>query len=262
MKSISTIILSAIIVAASSVQADTTLVGVPAFEKCLLASNCEVYETDHGPAIRFVNGTGPGTTLYNSSFATGNSSTPAGENSFAVAGDHTEITLGDKSLNYGTVWPWEAVHHLFELCHNSACDTTPLEMHTLFASQSETYEGNLVLHAQGHYNGWSERDNFVNAIITSASNGVDSWRQKWSHGVGIGGGAVWGEQWQSRHTSFVAVSKFGPNNEMKGFMDVRIAYQNLSEGWCGRLNGFLGALAGAVNPLAGGFFGIVGAFCT
>lgn len=48
--------------------------------------------------------------------------------------DHTNIVVGRNSMIYGTIKPPDAVHHLYDTCHESACDTSDFQVDAILAA--------------------------------------------------------------------------------------------------------------------------------
>jgi hypothetical protein len=71
----------------------------------------------------------PGTTAYN---ATMRNASHGGEILVERAdGVHTTVNMADLTLQYGTQDPPDVVHHLYDICHESMCETNPWEVASL-----------------------------------------------------------------------------------------------------------------------------------
>ncbi|KAL8848325.1 MAG: hypothetical protein Q9221_006628 [Calogaya cf. arnoldii] len=187
-------------------------------------------------------------------------------------GDNTHVTIGDGSLNYGTIGAsgeGGAVHHLYATCHEGSCDRSAYSVEATLVSPTSAGKGKLVLLADGQYNGWDERNAFVNAAVAAASPGEKCETKSWIHG-GYMSGTESGSEKQCTQTNFISINRFGSDGSLKGFMSVQISPDKADNGWCGQITGVLGAIASAVGVIPGAevgggtaaaFFGLVGALC-
>lgn len=178
--------------------------------------------------------------------------------------DKTRITYGKNSINYGSKTAPGAIKTLRKSCGRSACDTTPVDLDTQTASDTNHYDHTLTVHAEGQYNGIKERDRFVDAIIAGAKHNQKCEDQDWMHG-NFPGGSSEGTVHQCTQSTFISVSRFGDDNNMKGFVNVRVDTDDEEPNWCDVITKSLGTVASAIpNPAAGAagsFFGTINAFC-
>ena len=151
-----------------------------------------------------------------------------------------------------------------------SCDRSAYAVDTTIVYTTNAAKAQLVLKADGQYNGWGERNAFVDAIVAAASEGEKCEMQQWSHGGPMGTGVKIGSENQCTQTNFISVNRFDSNNNLKGFMSVHISQAEVGSGWCDEATGVLGAIAtfiGAIPGLGGpsaagaGFFGLVNALC-
>ena len=209
--------------------------------------------------IRFKEGMGPGSEHYKRSI-----------NTISERQDDikTIITYGKTSLNYGKTGAsgvGGALHHLYDICHEGACDSTPFDVESMLANQAYQ-KFKLDLNAVGQYNGLDERNMFVDGLVAAASQGEDCQDVKWRARIGFGGPVR-----QCTQTNFISINRFR-GGLLQGFIQVRVDRGNdEKDGWCGKITAGLGGVAGIVGvvPAAAapgavlsGFFGIISAFCS
>ncbi|CCX34893.1 Protein of unknown function [Pyronema omphalodes CBS 100304] len=177
----------------------------------------------------------------------------------ATNGDHTHVTFGDGNINYGNIGAsgFGAIHHLYDACH----EETNFGWHK------------LNLHPQGQYNGWDERNIFVEAMVAAAGQEEKCEDKSWANGGGYGNWAHYehGTERQCRQTNFISINRFSWEGYLMGFMSVLVELENPSNGWCAQTAGVMGAIAGAVgaapsmavgSALGAGLFGLISAFCS
>ncbi|KAG0606449.1 hypothetical protein M758_9G141400 [Ceratodon purpureus] len=231
---------------------------------CAAASNCETYETEHGTMIRFASGMGPGSAHHARMLASSSDQ------------DKTVVTLGTNFINYGTTGAsgtYGAIHHLYDMCHEGACDSSPFEVDTILASDVAEQDAKLVLTADGHYDGWGERDAYVEAVLVAAAQGESCKRQTWTQYGPNGQIYETGTRQQCSQTSFISVDKWcNEKKNLKGYIQVKVAIdQSSTLASCSKVTGvfasiisMVGAIAGPYAEAAGaasGFFGVVSAAC-
>lgn len=230
---------------------------------CNAAPNCETYETSRGLKIRFISGMKPGSDWYKNNFAlTKRDDSPV-----------THVTYGRNSLNYGSVGAsgtYGAIHHLYDVCGEGACDSSDLSVSTTTASDLDASDNTLVLHPQGHYNGWDERNLFVDAIVAAAGQGEQCEDKTWMNGGGYGQSVQTGKVHQCTQSTFISIDRFASDHgPLLGSMQVEVELGEEGSNWCAIINGFLGGVAGVVGAVPGaeaagavsGFFGIISALC-
>ena len=234
-------------------------------DACHAAPNCETYETSRGLAIRFVQGREPGSDWYKNNHAlTKRDDSPV-----------THVTYGKNSLNYGSLGAsgtYGAIHHLYDACGEGACDSSDLSYTTTIASDLDASESTLVLHPQGSYNGWDERNVFVDAMVAAAGQGEKCEDKTWMNGGGYGQSVQTGTVHQCTQSTFIAIDRFaaGQNAPLIGFMHVEVDQGDEGTNWCSVISGALGGVAGVIGAVPGaeaagaasGFFGIISAFCS
>lgn len=241
-----------------------TLYNRNTLDQCEAASNCEVYEGPHGAAIRFKEGMEPGSDHYSSIFP--NTTTMSIlQRSFQLQKRNTQthVSLGKESINYGTMNPCDVVHHLYDTCHEGACDQSAFQVTGTFDLQCTgrscgPRSRTITIYPDGQYNGWDARNNFVDAVVVVASKEQKWTRHDWT--VFTKEGEDSGTQWWGEQTNFMSVNRFY-NGALHGFMSVRVEMDGSDADWCAKLLGPLAAIAGAINPIAGGFFGFASGFC-
>ena len=225
---------------------------------CDKAHNCETYETERGTMIRFVPGMEP-------------NSTNAHHHKRAD-GDVTHVSIGDGKLNYGTTGAsgtYGTIHHLYDTCHEGSCDRTGFSVDSTVVFPANAGQVSLVLQPDGQYNGWDERNAFVDAMVAVAGQGEKCNSQTWMHG-GYGTGVESGSENQCTQTNFIGINRFGSDGSLKGYMSVQVSQAELGHGLCGEISGILGAISTVVGAVPGaevggaaasGFFGLVSAIC-
>jgi hypothetical protein len=135
---------------------------------------------------------GPGTAAFNATFKSET------YRKRAAADAHTTVTMGNTAISYGNINPSDAVHHLYDICHIGACDRSEYAVASkvciFFVDQKRfeselfhkfidpnnavsEYSNNLILVANGQYDGWDQRDLFVDAVVAAASQG-QSWEYR------------------------------------------------------------------------------------
>lgn len=117
----------------------------------------------------------------------------------------------------------------------------------------------LDITSSGQYNGWDERNHYVDAVVAAASQGQKWTQHNWC--IVTKAGDDCGTQWWGEQTNFISVNKFY-NGNLRGFIQTQISMDSGSGNWCATVAGVAGAIAGAVNPIAGGFFGFITALCS
>lgn len=241
-------------------------------QKCIGATNCDVYDTAHGAMIRFVPGMEPGSQDYQERFANGTAplsktirpfSPPANRQ---VQGIHSIVTFGDNSINYGTINPSDAVHHLYDTCHEGSCDTTLYTVDTQdighYGQNSFPRGRTLSLHANGQYDGWDERNTFVDCIVAAFSH-----QQVWKKFSWLSRGpdktqVDSGDLWMGRQSNFIDISRWDDNHGLHGFMNVRVELDSNEGNWCPGVMAAATVIASALDPFFGLFFGALTMACT
>jgi hypothetical protein len=193
----------------------------------------------------------------------------------ATNGDHTHVTFGDGNINYGNTGAsgFGAIHHLYDACHEGSCDQSTMQIDTGIISETNLGWYKLNLHPQGQYNGWDERNVFVEAMVAAAGQEEKCEDKSWTNGGGYGNWAHYehGTERQCRQTNFISINRFSREGYLMGFMSVLVELENPSNGWCAQTAGAMGAIAGAVgaapslaadSALGAGFFGLISAFCS
>ncbi|KAK3062762.1 hypothetical protein LTS18_003406, partial [Coniosporium uncinatum] len=62
-------------------------------------------------------------------------------------------------------------------------------------------------------------------------------------------------------TVWFNVARYDTDGDMHGYIELGASYQDLSDGSCSDILGFLGDIAGAVSGIAGGIFGALQQTC-
>ena len=132
-------------------------------DACNAAPNYETYKATRRLAIRFVPGIEPSSDWYEGNHAlTKRASRPV-----------THVTYGKNSLNYGSLGAsgtGGVIHHLYDACGEVACDSCDLSFTITTASDLSAAECTLILHPQDTYNGWKERNIFIEAMVAAAGH--------------------------------------------------------------------------------------------
>ena len=231
---------------------------------CAAAPNCETYETSKGTIIRFKEGHEPGTPAYEN-----NPKLSARDD----GGVTTIVTYGDASIQYGSIGASGTsglIHHLYDVCHEGACDQTDASFTASWATEHEHFDTTLTLHADGQYQGWNQRNIFVDAMVAAAGVGEKCEDKTWMHGS-YGGNVESGTVHQCTQTSYININHWN-NGYLKGFMGVHVTTGDENRNWCAEIAGLLGGLttilggldfpgAGGVNG-ASGFFGMISGVCS
>jgi hypothetical protein len=224
--------------------------------------------------IRFKNGMEPGTAVHKRFL----SSSEGDHISKRDDTDKTRVTVGDGTINYGNTGAsgvGGAIHHLYDTCHEGSCDRSAFEVSTgIVARQHESVgQYKILLHPDGQYNGWDERNVFVEALVAVAGQGEKCENVDWANGGGFGNWASnnGGTERQCTQTNFISVNRFSKDGFLKGFMSVLVELQSPGSGWCGAAAGLGGAITSAVGAvpaaavggaLGSGFFGLVSFLCS
>ncbi|EJD37808.1 hypothetical protein AURDEDRAFT_129212 [Auricularia subglabra TFB-10046 SS5] len=239
----------------------TTYLANATLVACEAAPNCETYEDPiFGTRIRFVAGMEPGTEHYTRNVLSRRDS-----------GTVTHVTLGDTALNYGSERAsgvYGAIHRLYDICHEGSCDRSPYPVRSQYAYQTSAWWDNIILHASGQYNGWEERDGFVEALVAIAGQGESCWWENWGNGGGYYGGGESGRVYMCKQTNYIGFNRFS-NGNLQGFMDVRAELNNAGGNWCATMLNALSGITGIIGAVpglgaAGGassFFGFLSVFC-
>jgi len=250
---------------------------------CNAAPNCEVFhDAIFGDIPRFVAGKGPGSEWYaaNVEAVDDEADDDNGENIQARADDkqkakkkkkrNTNVDVSGEIINYGTArasGTSGAIHHLYDLCHKGSCETKALTLPTTWAGNTNEWGGTLTLYANGNYNGWKQRDVFVEAVLAVAAAGENCWEQKWMHG-GVREGITSGSAYMCKQTNFISINRF-VNGAFHGNLQVRVERKADDAAMCGKITGALGDLTGLLGAVPGlsalkagkAFFGIVALTC-
>ncbi|KAK2467328.1 hypothetical protein APHAL10511_000563 [Amanita phalloides] len=237
-----------------------------AISQCEAAPNCETYIDGGKTLIRFKPGMGPGSDDYQSRFGSNSSSSSSSSTSrLAKGGITTKVQMGDTSMNFGTTAPdgtGGVYHHLYDICHESTCDPSGVQVDSQTIanfrgnSYPETFQ--LTLSATGQYDGWKERNNYVDAMVAAAGKGVSWTTKRWC--IRMKEGDDCGSLKQAEQTSFINVARYKSGN-LRGFLTAQVSVQSGDGGWCGKIAGIFTSIAGAIDPIAGGFFGVASAAC-
>lgn len=235
-------------------------------DACAGASNCETYESPTGLKIRFVPGTEPGTEAYGAQFAHSKRDGNATD-------AKTYVTYGDTSINYGTAGASGTggiFHHLYDRCHESACDTTAASYSGSAVLGGQLTDINMIIHPHGNFAGYGERQVFIEAIVAAASQGEQCTDEKYylNSNPLTGQYTSPGSQHQCTQTNFISVNRF-QGGSLQGWIDVEVEQEVQESGWCQVLGdlsavaSIVGAVPGAgeVAGVAGGFFGVIQAGC-
>jgi len=271
---------------------------------CQLATNCEVYERPgFGKSFRFVHGMEPGSMWYaNNVEATDDIDEDDTDGDFGNSGINKEpggekdidgekrnnknstttamLNFGRNIIDYGDMGASGAsgaIHRLWDVCHESACDTGETNLPTKFAVYSAggaARKGNLVLATHGHYGGWGHRGAFVQALEGFAAEGEKC--ASVPAPLQLGGFRPPPVR-RCLQSDFLSIALFSkPGGSMMGFMDVKVRAdvpvgQGLTApGLCGRLAGILSggvtasagvaAIVASTNPAAAGALTVVAGF--
>jgi len=245
---------------------------------CLKAPNCETYEGKSGTMIRFVAGEEPGTVNYRKRFGTQNASIPGsttdggpsakpGSHS-AIDGDlHTNIDIGQKAFLYGSTKPYDAIHFIWDHCDSSSCNPEPFTVDTSSVRGTGSNGNSVVsgytlsLTVSGQYDGWPQREVFIEALLAASSQGQETANERWKY-RDSSGDVETGTLVVYSQTGYISVNRFDSHGGLHGLMSVQVTMDSLiSSTWCSSHAAIAGAIAGAVDPVAGGFFGFVSAAC-
>ncbi|KAL2070146.1 hypothetical protein VTL71DRAFT_14826 [Oculimacula yallundae] len=226
--------------------------------QCEDAPNCETYETENGLMLRFKAGMEPGSADYNERFPN-----TAEHRTLIKRDTRTHVTFGSTSMNYGTTNQCDALHHcLYDYCHEGSCDPSQCTTATSDLVRQGASLGprgrTLFFTSNGQYDGWDQRDHYVDAVVAAASKGQKWTQHDWC--IRTKEGDDCGTQWWGEQTNFISVNKFY-NGNLRGYIQTQVSMDPGAGGFCGTVSGVAGAIAGAVNPIAGGFFGLVNALC-
>lgn len=117
--------------------------------------------------------------------------------------------------------------------------------------------------AHGQYDGWTQRDNYVNAVVTAMSIG-QSWTgpHHWHYRAGPKGEEedFEGDQWWGRQSNFISLNKFY-NGNLQGYIEAIIEAEEQQNDFCGGFGGVASAVASELWPQASNFFGAISAVC-
>jgi hypothetical protein len=223
-----------------------------ALAACVRATNCETYEDPvYGTRIRFISGMEPGSEHYKREVENSNSTA-----STIVARDqvNTNVVMSQNQISYGHTGPAGpngVIHHLYDICHKGGCDINPYVVWSHFAAGSDEGDMPLVLHAHAQYNGWDQRDIFVEAMVATSGEGKECGDVWWSHGNPGGAGATWGKVYECKQSNYISLNRYVGNN-LQGFMEVLVENPRMEANGC---ESILGALAGI-----SGIFGLIPGF--
>ena len=142
-------------------------------------------------------------------------------------------------------------------CDSNTCTTATSDLYHQGAS-SGPRSRTLLINSHGQYNGWSERDNYVNAVVAAASKGQKWTQHDWC--IRTKEGDDCGTQWWGQQTNFISLNKFY-NGNLRGYIEATVAMDGGAGGWCGAISAVLGAIGGAVGSIGGGFFGAIDPLC-
>ncbi|KAL6718669.1 hypothetical protein ACLMJK_002903 [Lecanora helva] len=231
---------------------------------CESADNCETYESSSGTMIRFKEGMEPGSEAFKAMNA----------HSKRDDGYHTHVTFGDSSINYGDAGASGTggiFHHLYDTCHEGSCDTSSASYEANAVISGAYSKINLIIHPQGQYDGYNQRNAFVEAMTAAAGQGEQWQNVTWYLETNslTGQRTPEGALNQCTQTNFISINRFKDGN-LQGFMTVRVEQEVEKSGFCSTITGILGDISGAVGAIpgageaagvAGGFFGIVNSLC-
>ncbi|KAG0561768.1 hypothetical protein KC19_9G090400 [Ceratodon purpureus] len=198
--------------------------------------------------IRFASGMGPGSAHHAHMLA---SSSPSSSDQ-----DKTLVTLGTNFINYGTTGAsgtYGAIHHLYDMCHEGACDSSPSEVDTILASDVAEQDAKLVLSADDHYDGWGERDAYVEAVLVAAAQGESCKRQTWTQYGPNGQIYETGTRQQCSQTSFISVDKWCNDKKiLESYIQVKVAIdQSSTLASCSKVTGVFASIISMVGAIAG-----------
>jgi hypothetical protein len=232
--------------------------------KCEAAPNCETYIVDGKTQIRFKAGMGVGTEDYRERFGT-NSSTSGSSLTKRDDQIDTQVQFGDTSINFGSTPPdgtYGVYHHLYDICHQSTCDPSGIMVDSQFIVAQGSSTGpatwQLTLTADAEYDGYTQRNWFVDAIVAAAGQGVQRSTKNWC--VHTSEGDDCGSLAQNQQTTFINVARYD-NGDMQGFLQASVSLGGGDSGWCDAVSSIWANIAGAIVPVAGEFFGLVSAGC-
>jgi hypothetical protein len=249
----------------ANIERRDTYVSGETLAACKEATNCELYEDPvFGTRIRFVKGMEPGSEHCKREVAP----LSLGKRQGAT---ETHITLGDGSISYGNVGAsgtYGIIHHLYDICHEGLCDRNAFGLKSRFAGATSEYEDTVYLHASGQYNGWDERNIFVEALTATAGQGEKCEGKQWMHG-GFMSGVESGTVKECQQTNYISFNRF-VNKNLQGFMEVAIERRDRQGGWCGGILAILGGLSSIIATIPGaglaggasGFFGAMSPICS
>lgn len=234
-----------------------------AISQCETAANCETYVVDGKTLIRFRAGMGPGTEDYSARF--GSNSTISPSSLTKRDSVNTQVQFGDTSINFGSTAPdgaYGVYHHLYDFCHQSTCDPSGAQVPSQFIVAQGSSTGpatwQLSLTADAEYDGWDQRNSFVDAVVAAAGQGVSWTTKNWC--VHTSQGDDCGSLKQAQQTSFINIARYD-NGFLQGYIKATVSLNGGDGGWCSKVAGIWASIAAAVNPVAGGFFGVAAAGC-
>jgi hypothetical protein len=271
---ISSLLLAAIAVASpiANVAVNSSILTDKTMALCEEAENCELYETEFGTSMRFKPGMAPG----EPGFQRRSSSDSSLVTRAHATADHTNVELGGNSLNYGSTRASGengVIHHLYDICGYSTCigsvqiETTLVD--SVGANAAKEY---IVLTAVAQYDGYEQRNAFINAIVDAMANGETCEDKNWANGGGFGNWADYnsGTVHECTQASVINVNAYASpdNGAMFGFMNVEAKLGETKPAWCGgvgpevtaAIQGIFGAVP-ALGGASGAFFGSVQAAC-
>lgn len=248
---------------------DTDHVSETTLRACAAAPNCETYDSGHGTRIRFMAGHEPGSAAYAKRFGIKNDTmsvplpggnVPSAETHQRAVGINTNIDMGDYKILYGSVKAYDAIHNIWDHCGISSCDTHAFTVETSYIPNSVIEPASLTITTDAQYDGWGERDTYINGILEAASQGQTSKLQYWHDGKG--GQIERGSIRVYTQTDYLGINRFS-GGSLQGFLTVTVDQSpEKSAGWCAGAFGVLAAVTTALEPFQAGFFGLVAASCS
>jgi len=241
----------------SAVHRNTKIWSHSALDNCEAAFNCETYDGQNGTGIRIRPGYEHGSKLFADILAAhGHFMHDAANLTRRDSnGLHTQVDLGNNTINYGSRNPNEAIGAITQVCTDDGCSTDPATISTQVPILNGNRENPYYIADQrfleirvSNANFWSPVPGMMEDMIALLNAAVAQGTQ-WSPPKTLGNGS---KMSTCKQTDSIAVHVWHIEPRyLVASIQLSIAMEQVDDAWCNWIDSALNDAAtgvGAVNP--------------